>query len=711
MKKLCILIVMLLLSGGLYSQQLTYRFANPRIIRVAGVDRLEFEVQIQSSVSGTYLWAAQVKLNFNNTTFYTSASNWLITINPALTFNNEAGNPAYAKTANMVVGTPYVLAVGITGNADVMGYSNMPDPQDVVEVPNTSWLMLFKVSAKLQVVTGDVLAGINFLEVGMNGFQQYITAPSTAVLYQNPNLYDPANLTNIYTGRLFSAMGWSQIGNTSNAQWVNWSNNVSTSVWEGSASTAGTPGLMKNLRIENGAILTVPSGVWLTVDAAGTIVNTGTAANLVVASGGSLIQPSAALATVQRYVGPWIDDAHGWHLLSSPVVSQTISPNFIDADPLKYDFYKWDEPTAYWLNQKVGANNITSFVPGTGYLVAYQDPSTRVFTGTLNSTDVTVTGLTNTPGPAYSGLPYGPGWNLVGNPFTSALTWNSALWVKPAEIDAIAKVWDQAGAAYVDKGANGIIPALNGMMVYVSSGSPASLTIPKAARVHDVQPWYKATGSPYIKLVAHNQAAQTYQESVVTFDSQSTNGYDADFDSHFLPGYAPQFYSVEGAEELLSTNTLPTLNGQTTVPFNFIKTEGAAFTIEATQIENVPAQVYLTDLKLSKTQNLVENPVYEFTAANGDVPARFLLSFGNFTGMGENNLNSIVMYTYENNLYIVNPGKARLEVYNITGQRLQASEINSPGLFKTTLYLPTAYYVVRLTTGTNVVVKKVFIKS
>ena len=80
-------------------------------------------------------------------------------------------------------------------------------------------------------------------------------------------------------------------------------------------------------------------------------------------------------------------------------------------------------------------------------------------------------------------------------------------------------------------------------------------------------------------------------------------------------------------------------------------------------------------------------------------------------GTGEKTMNNNGIYTYQNNLYIVNPGKARLELYNLTGQKLYTEEINCPGLFKTTLYLPTAYYVVRLTTGTKVVVTKVFLKS
>jgi hypothetical protein len=50
-------------------------------------------------------------------------------------------------------------------------------------------------------------------------------------------------------------------------------------------------------------------------------------------------------------------------------------------------------------------------------------------------------------------------------------------------------------------------------------------------------------------------------------------------------------------------------------------------------------------------------------------------------------------------------------VFNLTGQKLLAEEISSTVLFRKTLFVPTGYYVVRLTTGTKVVVTKVFIQS
>lgn len=479
--------------------------------------------------------------------------------------------------------------------------------------------------------------------------------------------------------------------------------------------------LHANRTIEGGLTISlaqkfiVPSGVQLTVNY--DLENYAGTSGLVIKSGGSLIHHATygVDATVERFVSAWVDDAHGWHHLSSPVALQLIRPEFVPNDPIgiAQDFYAWSEVNGYWFNSKdVGGSWVstfdTRFIRGKGYLVAYQNDATKIFTGTLNSSDVSITGLTNTPS-AYPPGDITPGWNLLGNPFASAITWGTTDWALSPSINTTAKIWNETTAAYIDITANtGIIPAMNGFMVETSSNN-GTLTIPASARTHNATPWYKSTGNPYIKLVASNIGAQTAQESVVTFDNLTAPGFDPNFDSHFLPGFAPSFYSVDGIEKL-STNVLPGLDNQTTIPFNFIKTAGSDFSIEAVQIDNIQAQVYLTDLKLNKVQNLKENPLYAFTAADGDDPARFLLSFSH-VGIDENTPGHNGIYAYENTLYIVNPGIARLEVYNLTGQKLLGEEINNPGLHKTTFHGPTGYYVVRLTTETKVVVTKVFIKS
>jgi hypothetical protein len=470
-----------------------------------------------------------------------------------------------------------------------------------------------------------------------------------------------------------------------------------------------------NLMISAGASVAVNAGKALSVN--GTLTNNSGTAGIVLLSdvpgnsAGSLIfNTTGVQGSVQRYISAWGDFSHGWHFLSSPVASQPIQPGFVPDPPgSAQDFYAWDEVNGWWFNSKdPGLGWVpefdASFIPGKGYLVAYGSNGTKTFSGVMNVANVYRPGLTFTPGP-YAGY-ITPGWNLLGNPYSSAITWNTAGW-SLSNIAAMAKIWVEANAAYTDVAAGEIIPATQGFMVNVTAGT-GSLIIPAAARTHSPQNWYKTGEKSCIKLVVRNPGAQTAQESTVVFDSEAATGFDPAFDCRFLPGYAPYFYTTEGTEKL-STNVLPSLNGQTTVPFSFIKAEETDYCIEAVKIDHIPGQVYLTDLKLNVTQNLGENPVYPFTADPGDDPTRFLLSFSH-AGIGGITGSNQEIYTWQNNLCIVNPGRARLEVFSLSGRKLFAEDIDNPGLYKTTLHVPCAYYMVRLTTSTKVMVRKVLIR-
>jgi len=528
-----------------------------------------------------------------------------------------------------------------------------------------------------------------------------------------------------------SAATWTGAVNTDWATSGNWTGGVpdpGTSATIPSApvnqpivnQAPASPAVCNSLTIQNGASVTIAAGKALTVS--GTLTNNSGNAGLVINSDatgtGSLIFNTTGVSgTVQRYVAAWGDYTQGWHLLASPVTAQAFQPTFVSNPPSSSeDFYLWDETQALWINSKPETSPPytfstafgTDFVVGKGYLVAYQSNGAKTFMGTMNVADAGVNGLTYTSGAPYTGG-ITPGWNLLGNPFTSPVTWNTAGWAL-SNVGAVAKIWKDASVSYVDITAGDIIPAMQGFMVEVGGGGGGGgLTIPAAARAHSAQPWYKSSDNPYIKLVAHNLSANSAQESVVAFDPQAGPGYDMNFDSHFFPGYAPEFYSVDGSEHL-STNVLPGVDNQTTIPFNFVKSAGSKFSIEAAVLENLPGQVYLTDLKFDKTQNLSENPVYNFTSSSSDNPARFILSF-NHVGIFEYIPNNNGVYSYDDILYVVKPGKAKLEVYSLAGQKLLTRDIDDPGLYKTALNVPTGYYVVRLITGTKVVITKVFIKS
>ncbi|MEI7980255.1 MAG: hypothetical protein WCI71_01290 [Bacteroidota bacterium] len=463
--------------------------------------------------------------------------------------------------------------------------------------------------------------------------------------------------------------------------------------------TSTTTHTCKNLYIDDGGKVTISNSgkltltgnLWLGTTASGPlIVQSDLSGTGSLITNGTITGTVAGVvnAKVERYVTGWTDGSHGWHLLSAPVAAQAIASAFTDPSDANYDFYAWWETTNEWVNYKNsttpptfatanvlgGASSTTDFIPGKGYLVAYAPAAagTKQFTGTLNKDNISVTNLAISGG-------INKGWHLLGNPFPSALKWNDGNWAL-SNIVGTAQIWDQTIASYTVINANGIIPAGNGFMVQVNAGFSGSnsLTIPAAARIHDATTWYKST-EPKIVLIANDPVGQTGQETVIRQVPEATDGFDPAFDAHFLPGYAPLFYSVSGDEHLAS-NAMPELGNAVQIPFDFIKNEGESFTIEAKKISNIEGPVMLNDLKTNTSQDLTLNPVYSFTSSTGDNPSRFLITFRPL-GMGETQINNpFTIFATGNTISVVdNSGndQGNVFVYNMIGQLIGQQELSA----------------------------------
>ncbi|MFH1121328.1 MAG: choice-of-anchor J domain-containing protein [Bacteroidota bacterium] len=436
-----------------------------------------------------------------------------------------------------------------------------------------------------------------------------------------------------------------------NGDWQN-SGNWRTGQIPGTSAKIGIPGSgISNYPIitQSGiecANLTIKAGGFLQINPLASLSVSGLLTNNAGVSGfiiksdatgtGSLLNNTSNVdATVERYIpaadwGEWDD---GWHFLSSPVASQTINSasGFVTSGPPSddYDFYAWYEPDNVWVNFKNTTvtptwndvnNNSLNFLAGKGYMASYQVTDVKEFKGSLNINDISVSGLGISNGTNQS-------WHLLGNPFASALAWDG-LWTT-SNISGIAKIWNDPGQSYADltpaDAANSVIPCGNGFMVEVSSGT-GSLTIPAAKRLHSIKEFQKQSQLPLIVFTARNLDNPSFQQSTLVINPMSTFGYDLSYDGHYLPGYAPQFYSVCNNENL-STNSIPALGVETSIPFSFSKNDGTSFNIEARLTDNFPYTVYLLDHQTGTDHNLSNTPVYHFTASTNDPTDRFLVHF------------------------------------------------------------------------------------
>ncbi|MDP2234840.1 MAG: ice-binding family protein [Bacteroidales bacterium] len=469
----------------------------------------------------------------------------------------------------------------------------------------------------------------------------------------------------------------------------------------------------KGLSIDAGAVLTIEPGKTLTVY--GTLTNNAGVAGLIIKSDAtgtaSLIHSTANVsASFERYMNDadWADWTDGWHFVSSPVATQAISPNFTVDPASDYDFYSWHEPSNLWVNFKNNinpptwstantinnglSNNSSNLLVGKGYMVAYNSSEVKVFSGNLNVADITVQDLTIT-GTSNANR----SWHLLGNPFSTALTWDAGSDWNLTNIAGVAKIWNEALQAYSDLTSTPVssIPATNGFMVQASTGT-GSLTLPAAKRDHSAQAFYKNTVPIHrIVLMASPMDKLSGQHSTICFIPEATEDFDLMYDSEFLAGYAPKFYSISD-DFKLSTNSLPSMNDEIVIPFGFVKNNASDYSIELT--ETIDGQMlYLSDLKTNTVHTFNNNPVYHFNSEEGDNPNRFLLYFGT---VGIDNLvdnESFRTYFSGGNLYMMIPdGKAVLEVFDILGRMVQSKAIFGEGLHSQPFNQPPGFYIVRL---------------
>jgi hypothetical protein len=279
---------------------------------------------------------------------------------------------------------------------------------------------------------------------------------------------------------------------------------------------------------------------------------------------------------IERYMtGGWSNWDAGWHFLSSPVQNQAII-NFTTTGPGNdYDFYGWSESDGMWINYKGEDfstwNGDTNFVVGRGYMVSYQQTqSDKKFIGAPNNSDVSFNNM------SYTATSPNKGWNLLGNPFPSALKWNFGNWAL-TNVAGTAKIWNSVNRSYSDIFENEIIPIAQGFMVQVNN-STNGLTIPKASRTHNNTAWYKSGGNDRILLIARPTDKSSAQESIIRLEEGATEGFDFYHDSRFLSGGAPQFYSIID-DELLSTQALPSINNGMEFLYGFAKNDQEEFEI------------------------------------------------------------------------------------------------------------------------------------
>ena len=329
-------------------------------------------------------------ININNaqTVSITSQSLTSADIGTVVTFSVNASG-IYANYGNVLTAT-----ISITYNPAVftyVGYANLSPSigSNLISVnpAGTGGVVQFNM---LNYSGFDYPDGKSFdLHLTYNGGSSALTITLAEFLDSGFNTDDATVTNGTASGPSVSLVGggnWSQA-----ATWLG-SNVPDPSYPVIINSAPATPVVMDvsssvtgDFTINSGGALTINSGKTLTVSG-NFIINSDATGTGSFINNGSY---TAATTTVEKYLPAWpsTTSSQGWHMISSPIAGSDVTDfsNFTPSPATTYDFFKWDEPTVQWINQKTPANNITSFVSGVGYMVSYQNAGTHNFTGTLNT--------------------------------------------------------------------------------------------------------------------------------------------------------------------------------------------------------------------------------------------------------------------------------------------------------------------------------------
>lgn len=396
-----------------------------------------------------------------------------------------------------------------------------------------------------------------------------------------------------------------------------------------------------------------------------------------------------------------------YHLLFLPVNNTfTASPTFNG-----YYLDEYTESNGAW-TPLVDASSVTPFQ---GYSLKYDNGAGALsFTGTLFTGDQSFNSLSYTA--AAGGYLYG--WNLIGNPFCSAIDLDLGGFTN-TNLNGFVYVWN--GSNYVSGPLAGgagtltdnIIPAHQGFFVCTSDAG-ATLTIPQAARVQNSQAFYKEakTYENVIGLTVEGNNAE--DRMLIALNSEATAGYDKNYDAFKLFGNedAPQLYTVVG-DQNISVNSVNSIDDNTEFALMLKVGVNGQYTITAEHLATFMngANVYLTDLQNNYRQNLTQNPVYTFNANTGDAANRFKVSFAT-VGVEENSLQNVGIYSANGMVYINMPEstQALVTMTNLAGQIVEKRSAYISGELVIEAPANTGVYMVTVTTGQGTITRKVFVK-
>lgn len=380
--------------------------------------------------------------------------------------------------------------------------------------------------------------------------------------------------------------------------------------------------------------------------------------------------------TIQRHITGSSDLTSGaYHFVSVPL--DGVFPPPTAALFTGSYLYQFDTENQQWAG--MGNSPDTELNTQQGYMIFYPDEETTYsFQGPLVNEWFS-------PQLSYHEANGTFGWNLIPNPYPSAIDWNALEEWEMQNLNNAVYVWnDGVYATYVagesTNGGSNIIRSGQAFLVQANAEFPM-ISFSNNIRAHNNQNILKNNNIENT-LRIRSTADGLSDEAVVRFRFDATALFDSKYDGHNLSNdvHFPSIstHSEEGL--LLSINSLPLNNETTIIPlsFDYSKDAQVILDFQNTNSFNQGSTVLLEDIKMQEFIDLSDNSTYTFEYRLIDDPTRFKLHFIGVAGVAQQlQVKTHHIYASGGSIYIHIPEMqgqaAQIKIYDVLGNSLYQS--------------------------------------
>lgn len=280
-----------------------------------------------------------------------------------------------------------------------------------------------------------------------------------------------------------------------------------------------------------------------------------------------------------------------------------------------------------------GGTNEELLIPGRGY-EAYmwngEEETIIDMRGPLNQDTINFTVSHTVSNPA---VPTADGWNLIGNPFASPITWSNPGWERSTNIDPIAWGWDVLAQNWRSYDYNDASPepiaSGQGFWVYVTTPDTAILSINEEAKVSTDASFYRAKTEVLndgLHLIVSNENYR--DEAFIVATNDLTNDFDFGFDTYKpRTGYESVSLSIkgEGDKAIHKLATSPLLIGDQ-YDLSLAVLKAGEYTFSFNQVGNHFEDFMLVDRYLAKSVSMTDTYRFHVTGDPNSVRERFSIA-------------------------------------------------------------------------------------